>query len=394
MSYTFFKRSYIQGQGGTNQSNCDQFWFDLKTVLKSNGWSCVRSSDGTTVSSVGSDNITLAGSGAGGMNNSNSWFIMQAPVYGGKTRQMMFYKVAPNNNTQNQYRNIGYSMQGYSTTVAMGGGSISVTAPPIAYDGIVMVGPYSNGVNSNLPSYCQTSASTIGADPTNNFFSFPTPLSTSVNLTIFHYIIGVDSGTGAWFAYIYDNMMRPVSICGYDPLTETDSAVVDNVAIVSCCNLNQGLLSTNNYNGNYNFGKVWGMRPGSNFTSLSDTASQNYYRAEWAKPITLMTSGESVFSSGSNIYSPPNSNGAVLGFPDTNSKQAQLLPAYYVYTNAWNEFSMIRGRSTLFYIPMDGRYYNMTLSTSGNTRDLLCIGDSLVSAAQLVIPWDNSVPLN
>lgn len=52
--------------------------FALKAFLKTAGWTVAASGDATTLF-ASSDGITVSGSGAGGLNNSGSWFRIQCP---------------------------------------------------------------------------------------------------------------------------------------------------------------------------------------------------------------------------------------------------------------------------------------------------------------------------
>lgn len=66
-------------------ANGAEVMFKLKEHLKVQGWTVPRSSDGTTFNASG-DQITLAGSGAGGMNNNAAWFVVRDPSgAGGKS---------------------------------------------------------------------------------------------------------------------------------------------------------------------------------------------------------------------------------------------------------------------------------------------------------------------
>lgn len=64
--------------------------FNVKTLLKAAGWTIPRSSDGTTYNSSG-DQITTGAAGAGGMDNTSAWFVIQDP---GGRRQYMFQRGA------------------------------------------------------------------------------------------------------------------------------------------------------------------------------------------------------------------------------------------------------------------------------------------------------------
>lgn len=54
--------------------------FLLKALLKANGWTCAMSGDGLAAYSAVGDIITIATSGAGGLNNPGAWFVLKPTV--------------------------------------------------------------------------------------------------------------------------------------------------------------------------------------------------------------------------------------------------------------------------------------------------------------------------
>lgn len=62
--------------------------FNVKTLLKAAGWTVPHSGDGTTYNPSG-DQITTGATGAGGMDNTSAWFVIQDP---GGRRQYMFQR--------------------------------------------------------------------------------------------------------------------------------------------------------------------------------------------------------------------------------------------------------------------------------------------------------------
>lgn len=83
--------SYLFTYNQTPVSNADAMLM-FKTLMKSAGWTVPRSSDGLTFNAAG-DQITTNTSGAGGMNNANAWFVLQAPgAVDGYTRQLLFFR--------------------------------------------------------------------------------------------------------------------------------------------------------------------------------------------------------------------------------------------------------------------------------------------------------------
>jgi hypothetical protein len=63
--------------------------YELKTLLKAQGWTVPSSSDGTTYN-ASSDVITSGAAGASGLNNTNAWFIVRDPA---GTMELCFQRV-------------------------------------------------------------------------------------------------------------------------------------------------------------------------------------------------------------------------------------------------------------------------------------------------------------
>ncbi len=104
----------------------------LKTNLKLNGWTVPFSSDGLTFNGSG-DQITQASSGANGMANNSSWFVVQQPSGGSApqagSRQLLLQRSA----TDNRQWRVKYSYGGLFT-----GGSATVA--PTATDEQILLG--------------------------------------------------------------------------------------------------------------------------------------------------------------------------------------------------------------------------------------------------------------
>lgn len=100
--------------------------FKLKEVLKAAGWTVPRSSDGLTYN-AGGDQITVATSGAGGMENNNAWYVVREP---GDRREWCVQR-----GTTNRSWRIKYSADDKFT-----GGSPGVSQTPSATDEQIIVG--------------------------------------------------------------------------------------------------------------------------------------------------------------------------------------------------------------------------------------------------------------
>lgn len=101
--------------------------FDIKETLKSAGWTVSSSSDGTTYNASG-DQITHAGSGAGGMANSRAWFRIQDP---GGRREYCIQKSTSDN--------IAWRIK-YSASQRFVAGSPDATVTPSASDEGILLG--------------------------------------------------------------------------------------------------------------------------------------------------------------------------------------------------------------------------------------------------------------
>lgn len=101
--------------------------FALKQLLKNSAsWTVRSSSDGTTYNAAG-DQITLAGSGAGGLNNTNAWFVVRDP---GGVREFCIQRIGAS---------YSYRIK-YSPSAHFSGGTPGATRVPSATDEQVLCG--------------------------------------------------------------------------------------------------------------------------------------------------------------------------------------------------------------------------------------------------------------
>jgi hypothetical protein len=108
--------------------------FRLKAALKAAGWTVLRSSDGTTYN-ASRDQISQAGSGAGGMANNLAWFVIRQPAgtvapFAG-LRQLCIQR----GNTFNTQWRVKYSF-----SAGFSGGSPGATQTPGATDEQIVAG--------------------------------------------------------------------------------------------------------------------------------------------------------------------------------------------------------------------------------------------------------------
>jgi hypothetical protein len=111
-------------------ATCAEAIFNLKTLLKTAGWTVTKSSDGLTYNASG-DQISHGGTGANGMFNSLAWFVIQMP---GNTRAFCI---------QRHVSVVSYSHYWrikYSKAAGFTGGSPGILQVPSATDEAVVVG--------------------------------------------------------------------------------------------------------------------------------------------------------------------------------------------------------------------------------------------------------------
>ena len=124
-----------------------QAMYQLKTLLKTQGWVINKSSDGTTYNSSG-DQITSGSSGATGMANNSAWFVIMGPTQDGYNRSFAIQR-----GTTNLVWKVKYSLgAGFS------GGSPSATQMPSATDEQTILG----GGTDASPSFASLFAADSG----------------------------------------------------------------------------------------------------------------------------------------------------------------------------------------------------------------------------------------
>lgn len=121
-------------------ATCPEAIFNLKTLLKTAGWTVTKSSDGLTYNASG-DQISHGGTGANGMFNASAWFVIQIP---GGTRAFCLQR-----HNSGSYGN--YWRLKYSKAAGFIGGSPGITRVPSATDEAVVVG----GGTDESPSMIQ-----------------------------------------------------------------------------------------------------------------------------------------------------------------------------------------------------------------------------------------------
>jgi hypothetical protein len=164
--------------------------YAFKTTLKSAGWTVPRSSDGSTYNSSG-DQITSAGTGAGGMENNWAWFVIESP---NGEHQWCFQK---DQNDNAEWRVKISSLDGFT------GGSPDATQTPSATDEQIILGS-------------GTDASPTCAD------LFPTDTNYKFHVIAQNAAVGTGVPMYGFWAFATSNSGLPVSLIFQEP-TDPDT---------------------------------------------------------------------------------------------------------------------------------------------------------------------------
>jgi len=306
--------------------------FRLKLKLKVAGWTVTRSSDGTTYNSSG-DQITIPGSGTGGMANNYAWFVIQQPAgsippFSG-TRQLCMQRQASNNT--------GWRVK-YSFSAGFTGGSPSSTQTPSASDEQIIWG----GGTDASPSF----AVLFGTDGTYN-------LHTAVgNIDPFGFWSVAYPVGGGNPNYVF--MMDPMQ-AGF-PSQDTDPYVLF---------LSQGAYIFAN-GSSMNFS---GYNPGGYISPkgfLKHGLTGEGFVTIPAMQYAQTSSGTAVFPDGAGT--------------NPHSSKDDLLPAIYARNSAQTVPIGFKGISTFVHFRSAARASGDTMSAP-NTKDHIVIG-------QVVFDWD------
>lgn len=161
--------------------------FNLKAVLKAAGWTVLSSSDGTVFNASG-DEITVQGSGAGGMANASAWYRITDPA---GLRELLVQRGANNRSWEVWVSSLDKFI----------GGAPDATTLPTATDEQQVVG-------------------TAGA-PDTTFFD--------VDNTYGHHIRADNAAPYAWLAFDTDAVGYIGVAMMFDPLEEAESSDPDQI---------------------------------------------------------------------------------------------------------------------------------------------------------------------
>ena len=120
MTFSYYVNNTITNHGDV--------FYQIKELLKTVGWVVQSSSDGLTYNASG-DIITSGGAGAGGMNNTNAWYVLAHPTLDGYQRYLCLQIGSSKNN-------IRYKI----SWTPFNGGSPGILRVPSATDERVLYG--------------------------------------------------------------------------------------------------------------------------------------------------------------------------------------------------------------------------------------------------------------
>lgn len=162
-----------------NPANNDALWYELKRILKLAGATVTKSSDGLSYNSSG-DQITTATSGAGGIANTNAWYVLA--LQGGQ--QLCIQRGNQPYNTRIKF----------SPAVGFTTGSPGITQTPLASDEQLLCG--------------------TGTDAAPGFSTWMTTSAGSARSQI----MANDASPYGFYCITYTTTFRPTSILAFDPL--------------------------------------------------------------------------------------------------------------------------------------------------------------------------------
>lgn len=347
-------------------SNGAEIFYRFKELLKSANWAVLKSSDGTTVySTAGStDGLTGYGTGAGGMNNSYCWIVLQMPsALNGYTRQIVIEKKSTSD--ANIWR-VGYSVAGFDLTTG-----VTASVAPSSSD--------CREFSSNYDRYGQV------------FAAFGWTFGSAKRM-----LLAADNTAPSGFWIVGLDAVDPTNknIMGghmfLDPL-QSGSYVVPTGGDGSTGDIDPYVLS-----GVY-FNNQAALNVGFEYASMRTGADHPIYG--WFK---YGVSGQRMYPRWRPESFRTLNNYSNLVANPYNGKDVTA-PVYWANDNTGNGYAagsysgnlvptlgaqalMVKGVSSLLRVVAQSRAIGDTLSTGSGTRDRIVIRD-------FALPWDGSVPV-
>jgi len=388
-----FQRVSYSSCGSTLATNSgDQLFYAFKTFMKGVGWTVPQSSDGISFDQSGVDKITGAGSGAGGLANASSWYILKEPsAYVGQRREFLFQKNSPwSVPSDGCYRNIWYSVQGFQTgsssNSGFGSAAISATNYPIAYD-MFAVNPA--GQTTQSPTFWTSGLG--NASQTNQFIPYFDDGSSSQRIE--YMFCASDAAPYFWYILGYKRNVRGAGGVSsgiynwhcYNPLTAYDSSDGDPAVLIGMTNLsswNTFFSAVNNWTGGgYQTASWWNWV---NFSSKSDATAKIVTAATSGKgfnqnAIPIFTTNGGLTNSFHTAASPYSSN--------LKNPKVVLMPTVFGIATQTGTQIQVKGSSSNILTAM-GQIPAMALVTVSSAKDYLALDNGVAGSSQVLVPWD------
>jgi hypothetical protein len=362
MTFQFSANNTYVGKGLISNPTGDQAWFTFKEFMKTNGWTVVQSSDGTTASSS-ADVITTSASGAGGMANASTWFVLKEPSGGlaGKRREFLFIRTnSVADAVIGMNRLVAYSVQGFSTTLGWNNAAVSATNPPIAFDMAIHNTTPATLAFSTSPTFTDADILRIGE---------------ATNIWDMH--IGVDNAAPhGWFMFATfrgTGALNTSWFMCFDPLTSYDSLDSDPT-VWHIFTVNNTIINPNLNNGSAGAQSLswWKYTAFSDKTDATNKIGANacaYVRATFLKD----TNNHSLST-------------------DPNSGKDVLYPVSFSQTSPVGSIVSFKGFSSILRYATHLRQNAETLTVS-SSKDYLLVGCSTTSeGAIFAVPWGGATP--
>ena len=273
--------------------------FRLKELLKQAGWTVLMSSDGTTYNASG-DQITSAGSGAGGMDNQDAWFRIEDPA---SLREYVFQRGIAHY----------YWLWHYSASDGFTGGSPDATTIPTASD---MQG--------------------LGRVEVTSQVMFPTSGSWITHIAAQN---AAHNGVYAWWLCCYTTVEKTFFACDAIDSTTTDNDNDPCVHIGTDDAPTYATMSSTSLSANPDSFRSW-MRYGED-------------DEEWSGITGLY------YTANGTLYVPLPTNNAFILDPH-DSDIAVALPIHWMRHTSTANITGYKGASKYFMWDPDGTTYNYT----------------------------------
>jgi hypothetical protein len=340
--------SYIYTYDGSNSSinlwvtTFGEILFYFKQTLKQAGWTVIKSGDGLSLYSSSTDIITHSGSGAGGINNTNGWFVLKHPT---SSRQIQMWRGSAS------YSSVCGNIY-YSYSAGFTGGSPTATTRSTATDEKLLMAT--------------------------DVYSTVAPIALNTNMRL--HIVADNSGSYGFYAFWHAlGGGAPTAVWMMDPLLPGTYSASDVDPYIYYFTSNSIYYEPGFAPSAISGGSPGFYSSGIGSESSSPATAKGWYRKGYANegfaniPAMAYTSGGGIAIPGSTVINPFNGYDATF-------------PIFYGRRTGLTTQVNIKGMSSIAQWSGVTRNTGDTLSIGGpNARDKIVCGN-------LALPWNGSVP--